>query len=198
MGRIAVLGGTSTAVLAHDFLPEASQLGNAIASTHVHMLTSCTARGVIGAFLDAQSGFQNARMAIVVSGSGKEQSIHTLVGSIVFVPSAPARKSLFLTQAQHIIALPCGLGTLDEIMTFLVERKSLPTSQRLILVNGNDFFSPSLALPSNMTSAGNSCRRRAPTRRSGPWPGALAGPSGGIVPSWVRRAGRAVDPAGPR
>lgn len=151
---IAVLGGASTAPVESAILDEAIKLGRGLASAHVHLLTSGTGHGVIGRVLDGQRGFQNPRTSAVVVGSGEEQSVHPEAGSIVLVPSVSARKSFFLAQAKHLIALPGGLGTHDEILTFLVERKNVRTTQRLLLVNVNDYYSPLLTLISNMIATG--------------------------------------------
>jgi uncharacterized protein (TIGR00730 family) len=150
---IAVIGGTSRAPLAKAKLEAAAKTGQLLATTPVHVLTSGIRHGMVGRVLDALQSSANPRSAFVVEGSGEEEHLHPAAGTLNLFPSISHRKSAMLERAHQVIALPGGLGTHDELITFLIQRKSFGGNS-IVLINVDNYFDPFVTLLEAMVSEG--------------------------------------------
>ena len=154
MIHVAVIGGTSTAPISEVKLGAAKTVGLLLGANPVHVLTSGIRHGLIGQVLDGLQGSSTPRSAVVVQGSGEEEHLHPAAGTLVLVPSVAHRKDVIMANAQVLIALPGGLGTLDEIITFLLERKRAASAKVLVVANVDGYFDQLSRLLENMVEEG--------------------------------------------
>lgn len=151
MTTVAVIGGTSSSLSCSSIGHAAEELGDLLAQRNANVMTCGVRSGVIGILLDSLQGSSVPRSAIVLRGI-EESSQHPAAGPVTLVDSVEERKLLFMTQASEILALPGGLGTHDEILSFLMLMKG--TSRNLGLLNVDGYFNPLLDQLSNMIHVG--------------------------------------------
>ncbi len=151
MNHIAVIGGTSSSLSNSTIIEAARELGYLLGTGDAPILTCGIRHGVIGIFLDALANSSTPRSAIVLRGI-EEQNLHTAAGSITLVHSIDERKALFMDHSRGIIALPGGLGTHDEIISFLILARGTP--KRIALLNVGGYYDPLMGQLSNMVSTG--------------------------------------------
>lgn len=151
MRTVAVIGGTSSSLSSSSIGRAAEELGDLLAHSDTHVLTCGVRSGVVGILLDSLQGSSAPRSAIVLRGR-EERNQHHAAGPITLVDTVEERKVLFMAQASEIIALPGGLGTHDEILSFLMLMKG--TSMNMALLNVDGYFNPLLEQLSNMIRVG--------------------------------------------
>lgn len=156
---IAIIGGTSTGTISEINLNAARTVGLLLATSPVHVLTSGIRHGLIGQVLDGLQCSPVSRSAVVVRGTGEEGHLHPGAGTVILVPSIAHRKELIMTQARVVIALPGGLGTHDEIITFLMERKRSVDARYLVIANVGNYFNQLIMLLDKMVEEGFLKRR---------------------------------------
>lgn len=151
MTTVAVIGGTSSSISSSSIGRAAGELGDLLAHSNTHVLTCGVRSGVVGILLDSLQGSSVTRSAIVLRGI-EEGNQHHAAGPITLVDTVEERKVLFMAQASEIVVLPGGLGTHDEILSFLMLMKG--TSRNMALLNVDGYFNPLLEQLSNMVGAG--------------------------------------------
>jgi uncharacterized protein (TIGR00730 family) len=172
MVTVAVIGGTSSSLSCNSVAHAAEELGDLLAHSNTHVLTCGVRSGAVGILLDSLQGGTAPRSAIVLRGI-EEENQHHAAGPITLVNTVEERKLLFMAQTSEIIALPGGLGTHDEIFSFLMLMKRTPRSLALLNVDG--YFDPLLSQLSNMVRVGFASPKLLNCIRSYSTPGQIDG-----------------------
>lgn len=152
MKEVAVIGGSSNSHLEAQEI--AFEIGRLLANRGILPLTCGINFGLIAKTLDPLAPLGLNCRAIVIKDSDEENNTHPSVGTVVFVESAAERKLYFLQNFDIIVALPGGLGTHDEIFSFLTESKAGNWAGKIILVNFNGFFDPLMHLLNHLVNSG--------------------------------------------
>lgn len=103
-----------------------------------------------------QAVHQNGGMTIGIIPDILEKGSRRSEALDVEIPcgSLSQRKDLLMAQSDVLVALPGGIGTLDEIFTVAAAHKIGYTAQRVILYNVDGFWNPLLALLDHLCEEG--------------------------------------------
>lgn len=156
--KICVLGGVSNTC--HNcYLEAAYSLGRQVAQLGVNIICSGSKGGLIGAFIDGTGGRLDSISAYIVRNSGESDGLHPMVNITNELPSLIGRKEKMLGDADIIVALPGGIGTIDEILHVLASNRMGVTKTPIGILNTDEFFTPLLALVDHMINKGFSKRK---------------------------------------
>lgn len=138
---ICVFGGIAN--LDTDVYDRAAySLGEKLALSNYHLVCSGTNQGAIGRAIDGVIAQGGKVSAIVVDGSGEREILHPEVKNFVLTPTLAERKSRMQEMSDAFIALPGGIGTLDEIFNVIAASRMGLHSKKIGLLNVQNFFSP--------------------------------------------------------
>ena len=104
----------------------------------------------------AEAAYSNGGMTIGVVPSKIEENGHVSPHLSVEIPcdNLSDRKDLLLSQSDIVVALPGGIGTLDEIFTVAASHTIGYHSKKVILYNMKGFWNSTIALLDDMASQG--------------------------------------------
>lgn len=138
---ICVFGGIAN-LDTEIFNQAAYSLGEKLALSNCHLVCSGTNQGTIGRVIDGVIAQKGKVTAIVVDGSGEKETLHPEINECVLTPSLAERKSRMQEMSDVFIALPGGIGTLDEIFNVIAATRMGLHEKKLLLFNIENFFSP--------------------------------------------------------
>lgn len=97
------------------YLAAARQLGKALARRGMHLIYGGASVGLMGAVADAALGEGGKVTGVIPDALVHAEVAHTALDDLRVVSSMHERKALMAELAEGFIALPGGLGTLEEI-----------------------------------------------------------------------------------
>lgn len=129
-------------------------LGEKLALSNYHLVCSGTNQGTIGKVIDGVIDQGGKVSAIVVDGSGEKETLHPEINECVLTRSLAERKSCMQEMSDAFIALPGGIGTLDEIFNVIAATRMGLHEKKLLLFNIEKFFSPLSAFLEHVIATG--------------------------------------------
>ena len=136
------------------YVREARALGTALAFAGYALVYGAGDRGLMGETARAAqaagariTGFIPRHLYELEVG---KQDIH----SLIVTETMHERKKLMLGNADAVVALPGGPGTLDELIEVLTWRHLGLHEKPVLLLNTNDYWGPLLALIDHMVAEG--------------------------------------------
>jgi uncharacterized protein (TIGR00730 family) len=138
----------------HKYAREARALGGALAQAGYALVYGAGDQGIMGETARAAqsagariTGFIPRHLFELEVG---KQDIH----SLIVTETMHERKKLMLGNADAVVALPGGPGTLDELIEVLTWRNLGLHQKPVFLLNTNDYWGPLLALFDHMATEG--------------------------------------------
>lgn len=138
---ICVFGGISN-VATEIYNSSAYTLGERLALSDYHLICSGTNQGTVGRVIDGAIAHGGKVSAVVVDGSGEKEILHHGIEKLVLSPTLSDRKNCMQKMSDAYIALPGGIGTLDEIFNVLAAARMGLHTKKLGLLNVQNFFTP--------------------------------------------------------
>ena len=138
----------------------AQKLGRAIAQGGHTLLYGGSNLGLMGHVSSAALDAGGTVVAVIPTFFSEEVINSQKVSRIVRVDSMSQRKEYFIDNSDLFIALPGGIGTLDEVMEILVSnqlghlRDSNHTEKPVLLYNHNGFYDTLLQFMTRMKEEG--------------------------------------------
>ncbi|HEY8548775.1 MAG TPA: TIGR00730 family Rossman fold protein [Vicinamibacterales bacterium] len=151
--RVAVFCGSSTGTHP-DYLEAARRLGHGIAARGLALVYGGARVGLMGALADAalEAG---GRVIGVIPGSLVEREIaHTGLDDLRVVSTMHERKALMASLADAFVALPGGMGTLDEMCEILTWAQLGLHAKPCGFVNVRGYWDPFFAFLDTAVSSG--------------------------------------------
>ncbi len=118
------------------FLKEAETLGRGLAERRLRLVFGGGDTGLMGALAAAADAAGGEMLGVVPEGVF-DTGIPPGARHIVTVPSLRERKALMRVNADILLALAGGIGTLDEVVESLVERQLGRHRKPIVLVDTN-------------------------------------------------------------
>ncbi|MDX2133121.1 MAG: TIGR00730 family Rossman fold protein [Planctomycetota bacterium] len=118
IAAIAVFCGASHGAR-HEYTAQAFNLGRAIASRGLTLVYGGGRAGLMGAVADASLGAGGRVIGVITELLKGRELGHTGIHDLKVVPTMHERKMLMADMADAFVALPGGLGTLDELFEIL-------------------------------------------------------------------------------
>jgi uncharacterized protein (TIGR00730 family) len=137
--RICVYAASSSQAGA-DYIHAAQQVGSLLASENITTVYGGGSIGLMGALADAVLAGNGKLVGIIPEFMMKLEWGNPNVSQMIITENMAERKLLLMKEADAIIVLPGGTGTLEEVSEALSRKKLGLLDCPLILLNTNGFF----------------------------------------------------------
>ncbi|TPL46441.1 TIGR00730 family Rossman fold protein [Mesorhizobium sp. B2-4-6] len=135
----------------------ATALGDAIGSAGIRLVYGGGGEGLMGAVAAAAATAGSEVIAIAPRFLVERMSMPRGVVQTITVPDMHMRKRLMFDYADAFVALPGGIGTIEELAEVMTWRKLERHSKPILVANFCDFWSPWLELLDHLEDAGFLC-----------------------------------------
>jgi uncharacterized protein (TIGR00730 family) len=153
MKRIAVFCG-ARAGKDDAYLPIAADAGHAIARAGFGLVYGGGRVGMMGALADAALAEGAEVIGVIPESLATAEVAHRGITTLHIVGSMHERKALIVELSDAFIALPGGIGTMDEFCEVLTWRQLGIHDKPIGLLNHAGFYDPLLALFDQMLDQG--------------------------------------------
>jgi uncharacterized protein (TIGR00730 family) len=153
LGRLCVFCGSSTG---EDpaFSAAARAFGRTLARRGTALVYGGGHVGLMGVLADAVLAAGGHVIGVIPEKLAERELAHTLLTELIVLPSMHERKAKMASLADAFVALPGGLGTLDELFEIWTWAQLGFHHKPIGLLNVSGFFSPLLELTEHMARAG--------------------------------------------
>lgn len=132
------------------FIESARALGKALAESGIRLVYGGGSVGMMGAVASAVLDHGGSVTGIIPSFLTTKESALKRVQEMIVTPDMHERKRLMFEHSDAFIALPGGIGTLEEFVEQLTWQQLGRHSKPLLLANIDGFWEPLLALIAHM------------------------------------------------
>lgn len=141
---IAVFCGSRTGARP-EFLDAARAFGTAMARRGCDLVYGGAANGLMGAVADAVHAGGRKVIGVIPKGLDRVEFAHPKLSERVDVATMHDRKAVMTDRADAIVALPGGLGTMDELFEALSWRQLAIHHKPVGLLDVGGFYEPLVA-----------------------------------------------------
>lgn len=128
-----------------ELLQAARDLGFAVAAAGVSAVTGAGRTGLMGAFADAVLQAGGFIKGIIPEFMVRRGWQHTGLSELKVVDSMHIRKLAMSEDATGVIAMPGGVGTLEELAEIITWRQLGLFKGNIVIYNACDYFTPLLS-----------------------------------------------------
>lgn len=146
--------GAASSNIDRVYTDEAEKLGHLIAKRNIGLIFGGGATGVMGALAQGASKENGHILGIAPSFFDTEGVLYRQCTEFVYPENMRQRKEILEQRADHFIACPGGVGTLDEFFEILTLKQLKRHNKKIVLLNINEYYSPLLKLLSDMIKQG--------------------------------------------
>jgi uncharacterized protein (TIGR00730 family) len=132
----------------------ARRLGARLAADGVALIYGGGGVGMMGALADAVLDGGGRVTGVIPRALAQRELAHSRVADMRVVPDMHSRKALMADLADAFVALPGGLGTLDELLEAITWAQLGLHSKPIGLLDLNGYFAPLLALIDHAVAEG--------------------------------------------
>ena len=151
MERLCVFSGSSPG--AHpDYVLAAQELGRALAERGIVLVYGGASVGLMGAVADATLDAGGEAVGVIPQALVDREIAHPGLSDLRVVGSMHERKALMADLADGFVALPGGMGTLDELFEILTWAQLGIHARPCGLLNIAGYFDPLIALLDHMVA----------------------------------------------
>ncbi len=128
------------------FQQMAAELGQALAEREWTLVFGGCNLGLMGVLARTVHRF-GGRVVGVIPASLRDRGLaYVPADELVVVPGLRERKALMESRSDAFLALPGGIGTLDEMMEVLAQKALRAHAKPAVFVNPRNYFEPLLAM----------------------------------------------------
>lgn len=132
------------------FIEAAKAFGKALAENGVRLVYGGGAVGLMGAVADAVLDHGGLVTGIIPDFLRKREHALTRVQEMIVTPDMHERKRLMFERSDAFVALPGGVGTLEELVEQLTWKQLGRHAKPVLLANIDNFWEPLFSLLSHM------------------------------------------------
>lgn len=132
----------SSAKVNGEYLEAASDLGQILAGAGIAVNYGGGAVGLMGALADSMLSAGGSVRGVIPEFMVEQGWNHTGVEDMVVVSDMYERMKVIKKDIDAYIALPGGVGTLEELLEMITHKQLGQVLQPIIIVNTNNFFAP--------------------------------------------------------
>ncbi|MCJ8309745.1 MAG: TIGR00730 family Rossman fold protein [Rhizobiaceae bacterium] len=141
-----------------QFIDAARALGRDLAEQGIRLVYGGGDKGLMGAVAESALAHGGAVLGIIPEFLLKSEQIHQAKNiegvDMQVVPDMHTRKRQMFEESDAFLAMPGGIGTLEELVEVLTWAQLRRHSKPVGLLNINDFWSPYVELVQHMAEAG--------------------------------------------
>lgn len=153
MKRICVFCGSSPG-LHESYLEAANKLGATLASRGIGLVYGGASVGLMGAVADAAKDAGGEVIGVIPRALVDKEVAHTGLADLRIVSSMHERKALMANLSDAFIAMPGGIGTLEELFEIWTWAQLGTHSKPPALLNVNRFFDRLLSFMDDVVGEG--------------------------------------------
>lgn len=153
VGSVGVFCGSSSGT-GSRYVDAARQLGAHLAGQGVGLVFGGGRVGLMGALADACMAAGGTVVGVIPSGLFSREVAHRGITELHEVATMHERKALMYDRSDAFIALPGGLGTLDELAEVATWSQLGLHRKPLVLLDVDGFWAPFVQLLDGMVGAG--------------------------------------------
>ena len=135
------------------FADAAQALGKIFAENHIRLVYGGGSVGLMGAIAKSALEHGGAVTGIIPDFLRARENALTKVQEMIVTPDMHERKRLMFERSDAFVALPGGVGTLEELVEMLTWQQLGRHAKPILLANIDGFWEPLLALLAHMRSA---------------------------------------------
>ena len=135
------------------FVEAAQALGKIVAQNHIRLVYGGGSVGLMGAVAKSALDHGGAVTGIIPDFLRARENALTRVQEMIVTPDMHERKRLMFERSDAFVALPGGVGTLEELVEMLTWQQLGRHAKPILLANVDGFWEPLLALLAHMRSA---------------------------------------------
>ena len=136
------------------YINVARDLGLKMANNNVRLVYGGSNAGCMGALADAVMGNGGEATGVIPGFLGSKEVAHSGLDELITVKSMHERKQVMADRADAFLALPGGVGTLDETVEILSWRSLNLHRKPVYIYSNDDFFSSLISLFDKMQNDG--------------------------------------------
>jgi uncharacterized protein (TIGR00730 family) len=134
------------------FTEAASTFGKILAENGIRLVYGGGSNGLMGAVANGVLDHGGSVTGIIPEFLNSRERMLTRVQELVVTPDMHERKRLMFERSDAFVALPGGIGTLEELVEQLTWQQLGRHSRPVLLANIDGFWEPLLALMTHMRS----------------------------------------------
>jgi uncharacterized protein (TIGR00730 family) len=134
------------------YLDAARELANVCVEGNIHVLYGGGAIGLMGALADQMLIRKGKITGIIPDFMKKMEWAHTEVSEMIIVEDMRERKKRMIENIDAVIALPGGVGTLEELLEVITLKQLGRFTKPVIIINTNGFYDKLLEFFEQMIS----------------------------------------------
>lgn len=140
----------------HDpaYRAAAQAFGQALASHQIELVWGGGHVGLMGVVADAVHAHRGRSYGVIPEFMAERELAHPFATEMVVVDSMHTRKAAMASRAHGFVALPGGLGTMDEFFEIMTWAQLHIHHKPVGLLNVKGFFDPLLSFMQHMVEAG--------------------------------------------
>jgi len=146
---VAVYCGSNTG-REETYLRAAAELGSVLASRGIKIVFGGTHKGLMGALADAALAGGGHVTGVITERLKAKGHTHSGLNAIETLPTMQARKKRMIALADAFIALPGGVGTLEEFMEVWTLNQLGEIAKPAGLFDVNGYYQPLMAMVDHM------------------------------------------------
>jgi uncharacterized protein (TIGR00730 family) len=128
------------------YVNAAIQLADICAAKQIHVLYGGGGVGLMGALADRILERKGKITGIIPDFMKKMEWAHTDVSEMIVVEDMRERKKRMVENVDAVVALPGGVGTLEELLEVITLKQLGRFTKPIIIINTNGFYSSLLRL----------------------------------------------------
>jgi len=153
MTRVCVFAGSSTGA-DPAYVRAAEQLGAALAHRGAGLVYGAGHSGLMGALADAALAAGGEVVGVIPHAMVEREWAHRGLSTLHVVSDMHERKALMSQLSDAFVALPGGIGTLEELTEVFTWAQLRFHHKRVALLDVADYYAPLLALLDRMVDQG--------------------------------------------
>jgi hypothetical protein len=136
------------------FVEAARDFGKILAESGIGLVYGGGALGLMGAVAAAVIDHGGNTIGIIPEFLATRERINQNVSELIVTTTMHERKQIMFERADAFVALPGGIGTLEELVEQLTWAQLARHQKPIVILNIDDFWSPLLELFEHLRSAG--------------------------------------------
>jgi uncharacterized protein (TIGR00730 family) len=126
------------------YLEAAREMATILANHHIEMNYGAGSVGIMGVMADTILSKKGRVTGIIPTFMHNMGWTHPHLEEVIFVETLAERKARMIDHVDAVIAMPGGIGTLEELLEVITLKQLGQFLKPIIIVNTNDFYAPLL------------------------------------------------------
>lgn len=139
--RVAVYAASSSQV-SSEYIDAAAELGRTLAAEDIEIVYGAGKVGLMGALADAALDAGGKVMGVIPQFMVDNGWCREKLTNLIVTPDMHTRKEKIVSLADATIALPGGVGTLEELMEIITWKQLGLYADPIVILNTRGYFNP--------------------------------------------------------